>query len=56
MLMADKLKVSKRTIDTHRANLMQKLNLKTLPEFIKFAIEYSRKYLKNIESNYNIDY
>lgn len=53
---AEKLKVSKRTIDTHRANLMQKLNLKTLPEFMKFAINYSRKYLKDIELNFNNDY
>ena len=44
---AERLKVSKRTIDTHRANLMQKLNFKTLPELIRFAVYYSIKYSKN---------
>ena len=40
---ADKLQLSKRTIDTHRAHLMAKLSLKTLPELIKFAIQFSFK-------------
>lgn len=38
---ADKLKLSKRTVDTHRTHLMQKLSLRTLPELIKFAIQFS---------------
>ncbi len=38
---ANKLRLSKRTIDTHRTNLMQKLYLKTLPELIKFAIQFT---------------
>lgn len=38
---ADKLNISKRTIDSHRSHIMQKLNLKSLPEFLKFAIKYS---------------
>jgi DNA-binding NarL/FixJ family response regulator len=38
---AEKLYISKRTIDTHRTNLMQKLNLKSLPELIKYAINFS---------------
>ena len=41
---AAKLELGKRTIDTHRSNIMQKLNLKTLPELIRFAVSY------NIES------
>lgn len=40
---ADKLEVSKRTIDTHRTHLMQKLSLRTLPELVKFAIQFSFK-------------
>lgn len=38
---AEKLFVSKRTIDSHRTNIMQKLNLKSLPELIKYAINYN---------------
>jgi len=38
---AEKLYLSKRTIDTHRTHLMQKLNLKSFPELIKYAINYS---------------
>lgn len=38
---ADKLYVSKRTIDSHRANLIQKLNLKSLPDLIKYAIKFT---------------
>ncbi|MCL5027836.1 MAG: response regulator transcription factor [Bacteroidetes bacterium] len=38
---ANKLKLSKRTIDTYRTNLMQKLFLKTLPELIRFAIQFT---------------
>ena len=37
---AEKLFLSKRTIDTHRTHLMQKLNLKSLPEFIKYAMSF----------------
>jgi len=32
--------LSKRTIDTHRIHLMNKLGIKTLPELIKYAIQY----------------
>jgi two-component system, NarL family, response regulator NreC len=39
--MAEKLFISKRTVDTHRTHLMQKLNLKSLPELIKFAINFN---------------
>lgn len=32
---------TKRTIDTMRSNIMGKLNIKSLPMFIKYAIQYS---------------
>lgn len=38
---AEKTGISKRTIDTHRTHLMQKLNLKNLPELIRYAIQFS---------------
>ena len=38
---AEKLFVSKRTIDSHRTHLIQKLNLKSLPELIKYSIDFS---------------
>lgn len=38
---ADKLNISKRTVDSHRQNIMQKLNLNSLPELIKYSIDYS---------------
>ena len=37
---ADKLLVSKRTIDSHRTHLIQKLNLKSLPDLIKYSIDF----------------
>jgi two-component system response regulator NreC len=45
---AEKLLISKRTVDTHRTHLMQKLSLKSLPELIKYAINYSSAKEKNI--------
>ncbi|MCH8169791.1 MAG: AAA family ATPase, partial [Bacteroidetes bacterium] len=41
---ASKLKLSKRTIDTHRIHLMQKLNLENLPKLIRYAVQYSSKF------------
>jgi two-component system nitrate/nitrite response regulator NarL len=38
---ADKLNIGKRTVDSHRMNIMQKLNLNSLPELIKYSIDYS---------------
>ena len=37
---ADEMNLSKRTVDTYRSRVMQKLNLKNLPELIVFAIRY----------------
>lgn len=44
---AEKLDVSKRTIDTHRANLVQKLELKSLPELIRFAVTFNQSSKKD---------
>ncbi|MCF8412674.1 MAG: response regulator transcription factor [Melioribacteraceae bacterium] len=44
--MAEHLKIGKRTIDSHRQNIMAKLNIKSLPELIKTAIQYA-----NIKNN-----
>lgn len=35
---ADKLCISKRTVETHKKNIMEKLNLKTTIELVKYAI------------------
>ncbi len=37
---AKHMNLSKRTVDTYRASIMQKLNIKNLPELIKYAIRY----------------
>ena len=44
---AEKLFVGKRTIDAHRTHLMQKLNLRSLPELIKYSIHYKMAKEKN---------
>jgi two-component system response regulator NreC len=41
---AERTSLSKRTVDTHRSHLMQKLNLKNLPELIRYAIQFSLKH------------
>lgn len=38
---ADKLFISPRTVDTHRRNLLQKLNVKNTAELIKYAIKHN---------------
>lgn len=43
---ADKLYISKRTVDTHRANILHKLDLKTGPQLLKFAIKFADGYKK----------
>ncbi len=40
---AGKMNISIRTIEVHRSNLIHKLGIKSLPELIKFAIEYNLK-------------
>ncbi|WP_138430640.1 response regulator transcription factor [Fodinibius saliphilus] len=37
---AQKLYISPRTVDTHRANLMEKLELKNIAELVRYAIEH----------------
>ncbi|MBI1936933.1 MAG: response regulator transcription factor [Ignavibacteriales bacterium] len=38
---AQKLFLSKKTIDHHRSAIMEKLNINSLPQFIKYAVEFS---------------
>jgi DNA-binding NarL/FixJ family response regulator len=38
---ADKLSISKRTVDTHRQNLLVKLDLNNTASLIKYAVEHS---------------
>ncbi len=38
---AEKMKLSKRTVDSHRTRLMQKLNIDSLSELIKYSLEMS---------------
>lgn len=40
---ASKLHLSKRTIDTHRNHIMQKLNIENLPKLIRYAVQFSNK-------------
>ncbi len=40
---AERLGISKRTIDSHRRNLMNKLKIKTLPEFIRYAVQFTSR-------------
>lgn len=40
-MIAEELNIGKRTIDAHRTNLMQKLELDSLPELIRYAIKYT---------------
>ena len=40
--MAEKLNLSKKTIDFYRSCLMKKLNLKTPADLVRFAFQYSR--------------
>ncbi|MCH7771941.1 MAG: response regulator transcription factor [Bacteroidetes bacterium] len=43
--MAEKLQLSRKTIDFYRANIMRKFKLKSMPDLIRFAIRYF--YVKN---------
>jgi DNA-binding NarL/FixJ family response regulator len=39
---AQKLHLSPKTVDVHRANIKEKLGLKTTPEFLRFSIGWAR--------------
>lgn len=43
---ADQLIISVKTVETHKSNLMEKLDLRTLPDLVKFAM---KKGLLNFE-------
>ncbi|PAU94360.1 DNA-binding response regulator [Aliifodinibius salipaludis] len=38
---ADKLYISPRTVDTHRANLMEKLEINNIAELVRYAIQHN---------------
>ena len=42
MEIAQKIKLSKRTIDSHRSHIMKKLGVSSLPELIKYALKYNQ--------------
>jgi two-component system response regulator NreC len=46
---AERLYITKRTVDTHRTHIMLKLKLNSFPELIKYAMSYST--LKNKKSH-----
>lgn len=37
----EKLGITKRTVDYHRSRMMQRLGIKSLPEFISYAVKFS---------------
>lgn len=45
---AEKMYIGRRTVETHRANIMEKLNLKSSPQLIKYAISYSETFKKKV--------
>lgn len=38
---ADKMYIGQRTVETHRANIMEKLNLKSYPQLMKYSITFA---------------
>jgi len=44
---ADKMYISKRTVDSHRSNIIRKLNLKTGPQLLKYAIRFAESQKQN---------
>jgi len=53
--MAERLHLSRKTIDFYRASIMRKFKLKTMPDLIRFAIRYfyTKNDLQQPESSYN---
>ena len=45
---AQKIHLSKRTIDSHRAHLLKKLGVSSLSELMKYAIKYSQMYSDDV--------
>ena len=43
---ADELYISKRTVDTHRSNLLHKLQLKSGPQLLKYALNFAEEHKK----------
>lgn len=43
---ADDLKLSIRTVESHRYNIMQKLNIKNTAQLIKYSVTYKNSFLK----------
>ncbi len=43
---AEKMYISRRTVETHRSNIMEKLNLKSSPQLIKYAISVHETFKK----------
>lgn len=39
---AEKLFIAKRTVDSHRRSIMEKLNIESAPKLIKFAVEHTQ--------------
>jgi DNA-binding NarL/FixJ family response regulator len=53
--MAEKLNLSKKTVDFYRSNIMRKFNLKSVPDLIRFSIRYfdKKNRIENSENNAN---
>lgn len=46
-IISEMIGVSRRTVEKHRSNLMQKLNISTLPEFIRYAVQFALERKEN---------
>ena len=56
-VMANELGLSVRTVEIHRANLMKKMQTKSLPELIKMALAIARDDLEGTaQDNYRTEY
>ena len=43
---AENLNIGKRTVDTYRSSIMNKLNIDSLPKLVKYSIEYEENFKK----------